>query len=620
MPGFVVGRSASTVAILLGSRGSGVSAIRSLSTKNIAYYEANPSGEIKSSPPTLFPMQRLNDSEPPSMHLLIVACHQENLETIATTLDSAGAIFTYDVASDITQIGLLLQKVKYDAVIWEEKMPVARELPLLQMVQASQQEIPVILVAEILGEEAAIDCIKAGISDCVIKERLFRLPHVLRRALEEFAERKARELELLKLRSSQAMLNQISRWLNSTLDLALILHQIVLLTGECFDVDRVVMFSLSGETVTAIQEWRASPEVPSLIGFQAPLADWIYPWDPGRDLHNHWVFHAPEYDQMPKSPIWQAQIQRGQILSLLRVPIYIRSRFFGALSLHVTTNHRRFSFEEIHLLEQMADLAAIALYNSQNYSDLETLVKERTHQLEQEKILSEAANLAKTEFLSNMSHEFRTPLTGILGFSNVLLQQIFGPLTAKQKQYIASIAECGQHLLDLINDLLDLSKVEAGKEDLNIQTIIVEDLCLACLSLVRERAQNHGLELKLEIPPHITTCSGDQRRLKQILFNLLSNAIKFTPSGSITLRIELGEGKIGFAVIDTGIGISPDDQTQLFQPFQQLNTGHPGKYEGTGLGLALSRRLAQLHHGDITLVSELGKGSTFTLWIPDLGW
>lgn len=591
--------------------------IRSLSTKNIAYYEANLSGEPKSSPPTLFPMQRLNDSEPPSMHLLIVAFHQENLETIATTLDLAGVIFTYDVAADIAQSQVLLQKVKYDAVIWEEKMPAPRELPLLHIVQASQQEIPVILVAEILGQEGAIDCIKAGISDCVIKARLFRLPYVLRRALDEFADRKARELELLKLRSSQALLNQISRSLNSTLDLASILHQIVQLTGECFDVDRVVMFSLSEETVTAIEEWRASPEVSSLIGFQAPLDDWIYPWDPRQDLHDRWVFHMPEYDQMPKSPIWQAQIQQGQILSLLRVPIYIRRRLFGALSLHVTTHRRRFSQDEIHIFEQIADLAAIALHNTQNYSDLEILVKERTHQLEQEKILSEAANHAKTEFLSNMSHEFRTPLTGILGFSNVLLQQIFGPLTAKQKQYIASIAECGQHLLDLINDLLDLSKVEAGKEDLNIQTIIVEDLCLACLSLVRERIQNHGLELKLEIPPDITTCSGDQRRLKQILFNLLSNAIKFTPSGSITLRVEGGEGKIGFAVIDTGIGISPEGQSQLFQPFQQLHSNLPTTYEGTGLGLALSRKLAQLHNGDITLVSELGKGSTFTLWIPD---
>jgi len=553
------------------------------------------------------------------MHLLILASHQENLETIATTLDYAGVIFTYDVASDIAQSQVLLQKVKYDAVIWEEKIPDTRELPLLQMVRASQPEIPVILVAEILGEEGAIDCIKAGISDCVIKDRWFRLPLVLRRSLAEFAQRRAREIELLQLRSSQALLNQISRSLNSSLDLASILHQIVELTGQCFDVDRVVMFSLSGETVTAIEEWRASPEVPSLIGFQAPLVEWIYPWDPGQDLHDHWVFHVPEYDQMPKSPIWQAQIHRGQILSLLRVPIYIRHRFFGALSLHVTTNRRRFSFEEIHLLEQMADFAAIAIHNTQNYSHLENLVKQRTQQLEQEKILSEAANLAKTEFLSNMSHEFRTPLTGILGFSNVLLQQIFGPLTAKQKQYIASIAECGQHLLDLINDLLDLSKVEAGKEDLNIQTIIVEDLCLACLSLIRERAQNHGLELKLEIPPHITTCSGDQRRLKQILFNLLSNAIKFTPSGSITLRVESAEGQIGFAVIDTGIGISPEGQTQLFQPFQQLHTGFVSKYEGTGLGLALSRKLAQLHNGDITLVSELGKGSTFTLWIPNLG-
>ncbi|WP_346341616.1 hypothetical protein [[Phormidium] sp. ETS-05] len=245
--------------------------------------------------------------------MLILTCHQENLEIIATTLDRAGVIFTYDVAADIAQSQALLQKVKYDAVIWEEKMPAPRELPLLHIVQASQQEIPVILVAEILGQEGAIDCIKAGISDCVIKDRLFRLPHVLRRALDEFADRKARELELLKLRSSQALLNQISRSLNSTLDLASILHQIVQLTGECFDVDRVVMFSLSGETVTAIEEWRASPEVCSLIGFQAPLDDWIYPWDPkGRICTIAGFSICPNTTKCPNPPFGRRKSNRGK--------------------------------------------------------------------------------------------------------------------------------------------------------------------------------------------------------------------------------------------------------------------------------------------------------------------
>ncbi len=237
-------------------------------------------------------------------------------------------------------------------------------------------------------------------------------------------------------------------------------------------------------------------------------------------------------------------------------------------------------------------------------------------QLEQEKLLSEAANRAKSEFIATISHELRTPMVGILGCSSILLEEIFGPLNAKQKNYIENISTCGNHLLELINDLLDLTKIEAGKEELTLVTILVEEVCQACLSLIQERANREGLQLSLVIAPEIKTCVVDQRRLKQILFNLLSNAVKFTESGAVTLRVEQTEGAIRFSVIDTGIGITEADQATLFQPFQQLDSGLNRKYEGTGLGLALSRKLARLHGGDITLYSELGRGSCFTLHLP----
>jgi signal transduction histidine kinase len=180
-------------------------------------------------------------------------------------------------------------------------------------------------------------------------------------------------------------------------------------------------------------------------------------------------------------------------------------------------------------------------------------------------------------------------------------------------------------LLELINDLLDLSKIEAGKEELVLETLVVEDVCQACLSLIRERAHERQLQLIFAIAPDVSTCVADQRRLKQILFNLLANAVKFTEAGAITLQVtkqplagEAGDrNMLQFAVIDTGIGISEIDQALLFQPFQQVSGGLDRNYEGTGLGLALSKKLAQLHEGDITLQSTLGQGSCFTLYLPE---
>jgi len=232
-------------------------------------------------------------------------------------------------------------------------------------------------------------------------------------------------------------------------------------------------------------------------------------------------------------------------------------------------------------------------------------------------LLSEAANLAKSEFLSNMSHELRTPLTGILGFSSILLKQIFGPLNAKQQQYISLMSASGKHLLELINDLLDLSKIEAGREELTLETIFIEELASTCIEMIQDRANSRGLQLSLFIATDLTTCIADRRRLTQILFNLLSNAVKFTEAGSVTLKVDKTEGTIKFSVIDSGIGIALSDQASLFQPFRQLDSGLNRKYEGTGLGLALTRKLAHLHGGDITVTSELGRGSCFTLYLPE---
>ena len=252
----------------------------------------------------------------------------------------------------------------------------------------------------------------------------------------------------------------------------------------------------------------------------------------------------------------------------------------------------------------------------QNEEHLEQLVNQRTAELEAQKLISEGANQAKTEFLSSVSHELRTPLTSIIGFSSVLKKEIFGSLNAKQQEYVTVILACGDQLLDLINDLLDLSKIEAGREELDLETLCVEQVCQECVSLIRQQSISRRLQLLVAIEPNVTTCTADKRRLKQILLNLLSNALKFTDVGSVTLKVDKKSGYIRFAVTDTGIGIAQEEQAILFQPFQQLNSGMNRQDKGTGLGLALARNLAQLHGGDITVESELGSGSCFTLLLP----
>ncbi|MEP0957693.1 HAMP domain-containing sensor histidine kinase [Microcoleus sp. FACHB-1515] len=222
-------------------------------------------------------------------------------------------------------------------------------------------------------------------------------------------------------------------------------------------------------------------------------------------------------------------------------------------------------------------------------------MQQRTQELEAEKQISETANQAKTEFLSYISHELRTPLASIISFSRIL-QQTFGTLNPKQQQYTEIIQSSGQYLLELINDLLDLSKIEANQEELALEIVSIEEVCQTVLSLVREQANARQLQLHCAIEPNLSVCMADKRCLKQILLNLLANAVSYTQDGSVTVRVTQSATAIDFAVIDTGIGISPSDQDLLFQPFQQV--GSRDRSSGTGLGLALSRRLARLHGGE----------------------
>ena len=241
---------------------------------------------------------------------------------------------------------------------------------------------------------------------------------------------------------------------------------------------------------------------------------------------------------------------------------------------------------------------------------LEQRVAEKTAQLE-------LANRHKTEFLANMSHELRTPLNAVIGFSEVLREQMFGPLNAKQLEYVADIHLSGQHLLSLINDILDLSKVEAGRMQLDVHSFDVGTALDSCATLIRERALRGQLRFSWAAQS-ATLWRADERKFKQVVLNLLSNAVKFTPpGGEVAVHAGVESGVLVVRVSDTGVGIDPADQEAVFQEFHQAAVGTRGA-EGTGLGLALSRRLVELHGGTLTLDSRPGKGSVFTARFPPL--
>jgi signal transduction histidine kinase len=227
----------------------------------------------------------------------------------------------------------------------------------------------------------------------------------------------------------------------------------------------------------------------------------------------------------------------------------------------------------------------------------------------------ESASRHKSEFLANMSHELRTPLNAVIGFSEVLQDRLFGDLNDKQAEYVADIHASGRHLLELINDILDLSKIEAGRMDLQVTPFVFSDVAQNAVALSRERATREGIALGLDVDPDIGVIEADARMVKQVLFNLLTNALKFTDRGGhIGVSAHADGDDVVVSVRDDGVGIAPEDQARIFEEFQQV--GASRLQEGTGLGLAISRRFIELHGGSLRVESAPGHGSTFTFTIP----
>src|SRR5262249_18014775 len=295
--------------------------------------------------------------------------------------------------------------------------------------------------------------------------------------------------------------------------------------------------------------------------------------------------------------------------SVLALPLLREGRILGALTVW-RKQAGSFPAEVINLLQTFATQSALAIQNARLFREIE----DKSPQIQ-------AANPHKSEFLANMSHELRTPLNAIIGFSEVLGERMFGELNEKQAEYIDDILTSGRHLLSLINEILDLSKVEAGRMELEVAPF---DLPLAldnARTFVRERAAKHGINLDVTIEERLSDFVGDERKIKQILLNLLSNAVKFTPEGGrIGINARQADDSVEISVSDTGIGISPVDQAKIFEEFRQVGSNYAHKMEGTGLGLTLAKKFVELHGGRIWVESEVGKGSTFSFTLPERSW
>jgi len=323
----------------------------------------------------------------------------------------------------------------------------------------------------------------------------------------------------------------------------------------------------------------------------------------GRVVLSGNVVHIPDVLADPEYQL-TGPAQEAELRSLLGVPLLHQRRVTGVI-LVSRPQAGTFSDEQVELLRTFADQAVIAIENVRLFKELEAANREIA-----------AASQHKSEFLAHMSHELRTPLNAIIGFSEVLSDRLFGELNEKQEEYLKDINASGTHLLSLINDILDLSKIEAGRMELELSECDLPTAIENALMLVRERAGRRSIALHTNIDAQLGLIEADERKVRQVVLNLLSNAIKFTPEGG---RIDVGavpkDGFVEVSVSDTGIGIAPEDQEKVFEEFRQVGTAAK-KVEGTGLGLTLCRKFVELHGGRIWVKSQEGVGSMFAFTLP----
>ncbi|MCD8490206.1 MAG: PAS domain S-box protein [Desertifilum sp.] len=425
----------------------------------------------------------------------------------------------------------------------------------------------------------------------------------------DISDRKQAEQVLQQRAATETMLLTIARaFLDEDFDRAVATALATL--GEFTNSDRAYLMSYDRErdaTLTT-HEWQGV-ELDRALSPHPPIPNGLSStWYKQELLGGHLV-QIPCISDLPvEASAWKTEMLAHSIQSVMNVPITYQNQVVGLLGLDTVRHPKIWSDDDIHLLKLVGEIIAIGIARHKAEEAQKSAVAEAF-----------AANRAKSEFLANMSHELRTPLTAILGLSEVLRDEVFGPLTAKQHQKLATIEQSGQHLLELINDILDLAKIESGKLELQLVPTNIEGLCEASLAFVRQQAHQKQIALSAKIPPRLGKITVDERRVRQVLINLLSNAVKFTPEqGEVWIEVLPDEENevLHFSIVDTGIGIASEDISRLFQPFVQLDSSLAKSYPGTGLGLALVRQVVELHRGSVKLESQVGEGSRFTVSLP----
>jgi PAS domain S-box-containing protein len=323
--------------------------------------------------------------------------------------------------------------------------------------------------------------------------------------------------------------------------------------------------------------------------------------------------------------IWLDPADRETIVRLLREQGRVRDLELRVRAKDGNVLTERFSAETIELSGESRILSAFVDITARKQAEqelvayrghLEELVKTRTAELAVAKERAESADRLKSAFLATMSHELRTPLNSIIGFTGILLQGLAGPLNEEQTKQLGMVRESSSHLLALINDVLDISKIEAGQLQVAKEPFDLREVIEKAAQTVRPMVENKGLALEVVLAPDVGTITSDRRRVEQALLNIISNAVKFTEKGGISIACETSGRELTISVRDTGIGIKPEEMGRLFRPFQQLQSGIGRQYEGTGLGLSISKRLVELMGGTMSVKSQWGQGSTFAITLP----
>jgi len=505
------------------------------------------------------------------LRLLLIEDSEDDAELIVREIRRGGYTVEFERVETKLAMQQALARSTWDVILSDYSMPNFSAMSALGVLQNSGLDIPFLVISGTIGEETAVTALKAGAHDFLLKDKLPRLLPAI-----------ARELRDAEIRRSHREAQLRYRLLVEQLPIIVYVNPIDKMSSTTY----------------------VSPQIQTILGYRPE--EWLS--DPEfwqKRLHpddREAVLAAVERSDLTSQPFdmeYRMLARDGHVVWFQDQTVLVRDGngkplYWQGLQFDITK--RKQAEDEIRKLN----------------AELEGRVEKRTEELER-------ALRAKDEFLASMSHELRTPLNAILGLSETLMERTAGPLNEKQLKYAGMISESGNHLLSLINDILDLAKIEAGQIVLNINEADLRQVCQASLRMVNELAHKKNQQVSLTFDNNIGSVWVDERRLKQVLVNLLSNAVKFTPeNGKFGLEVETDreEKRILITVWDNGIGISESNLTRLFQPFVQLDSGLDREVAGTGLGLALVAQMVRLHGGSVAVESQPGEGSRFTVILP----